>query len=77
MRVNLRLNLNSLTRESNFKFYIKTSLLKREIQQAAQIRAVRKGEFQSGGIAVKFDQKMDEISPRYSSVDFCFYVSLR
>ena len=74
MQVNSRLNLNGSARESNFKFDTKTSVTRRKL-----------AEFLGRcGIAVKFDLEVGRAIavlasclPRYSSVDFCFYVSLR
>ena len=73
MQVNSRLNLNGSARESNFKFDTKRSVTRRKL-----------AEFFNAETAVKFDLEIGRAIavlagrlPRYSSVDFCFYVSLR
>ena len=73
MRVNLRLNLNGSARESNFKFSTKTSVTRRKLAEFFDAETAAKFNLEIGrAIAVLASRLLG-----YSSVDFCFYVSLR
>lgn len=48
MRVNLRLNLNSSARESNFKFDTKTSVTRRKLAEFFDAKTVAKFDLEVG-----------------------------
>ncbi|EKU11554.1 hypothetical protein CSUNSWCD_1592 [Campylobacter showae CSUNSWCD] len=73
MRVNLRLNLNGSACESNFKFYIKTSSPRRKLAEFFDAETAAKFNLEIGRVIAV----LASVLPRYSSVDFCFYVFSR